>query len=281
MSTLYVVGTPIGNLGDISSRAIDVLRSVHTVIAEDTRVTRKLLSHFEIRAKLISYNENNRVIRIPSVLQELDKGDVAITTDAGTPSISDPGTELMKTVGQSGHQILTIPGPSALTAAISMSPFQINRFAFLGFVPRRKIDIEKLLKQYDTLEVPLVFFDSPHRITKFLDYLSSANSNRMVMITREMTKLHEERFVGTVTEALIHFENPLGEFTIILEPVASSSMSFPDDAISGLIKDLSKKGWSSRDIVQEVASTYDISKKYAYKITLDQLNNSNDTESQI
>ena len=278
MSTLYVVGTPIGNLGDISSRAIDVLRSVNTVIAEDTRVTRKLLSHFGIRAKLISYNENNKVIRIPSVLQELEKGNVAITTDAGTPSISDPGTELMQTVGQSDHQILTIPGPSALTAAISMSPFQINRFAFLGFVPRRKIDIEKLLKQYDTLEVPLVFFDSPHRIKKFLDYLSSANSNRMVMITREMTKLHEERFVGTVTEALIHFENPLGEFTIILGPVASSSMYFSDNAISDLIKDLSKKGWSSRDIVQEVVSTYDISKRCAYKITLDQLNNSNDTE---
>ena len=151
MSTIYVVGTPIGNLGDISSRAIDILGSVNTVFAEDTRVTRKLFSHFGIQSRLISYNENNASSKTNTVIQELENGDIAITTDAGTPLISDPGSALMKAIDQSGHKIVSVPGPSAVTAAISMSPFQIDRFAFLGFVPRQKSDMEKILIQYLSL----------------------------------------------------------------------------------------------------------------------------------
>ena len=278
MSTIYVVGTPIGNLGDISSRAIDILGSVNTVFAEDTRVTRKLFSHFGIQSRLISYNENNASSKTNTVIQELENGDIAITTDAGTPLISDPGSALMKAIDQSGHKIVSVPGPSAVTAAISMSPFQIDRFAFLGFVPRQKSDMEKILIQYDSLGIPLVFFDSPHRIKTFLRHLSAINPDRRIMIAREMTKLHEERYVGTVAAALTHFEKPIGEFTLILESETFNGSEISQGTISNRIIDLARSGWSARDISIEIASNYGLSKRNAYKITLEQLKTSTSTE---
>ena len=278
MSTIYVVGTPIGNLGDISKRAIDILGSVNTVFAEDTRVTRKLFSHFGIQSNLISYNENNASSKTNTVIQELENGDIAITTDAGTPLISDPGSALMKAIDQSGHKIVAVPGPSAVTAAISMSPFQIDRFAFLGFVPRQKSDIEKILIQYDPLGIPLVFFDSPQRIKTFLRHLSEINPDRRIMIAREMTKLHEERYVGTVAEALAHFDKPIGEFTLILEGETSIVSEISKNTISNRITDLSRSGWSARDISIEIASNYGLSKRNAYKITLEQLKTSTSTK---
>ena len=278
MSTIYVVGTPIGNLGDISKRAIEILGSVNTVFAEDTRVTRKLFSHFGIQSKLISYNENNAANRTNAVLEELENGDIAITTDAGTPLISDPGSALMKAIDQNGHNIVSVPGPSAVTAAISMSPFQIDRFACLGFVPRQKSEMERTLIKYDSLGIPLVFFDSPHRIKTFLRHLAEINSNRMVMIAREMTKLHEERYVGTVSDALAHFEKPLGEFTIILEAEKAGDSEISEGTISNRITNLSRSGWSARDISIEIASNYGLSKRNAYKMTLHQLKTSTYTE---
>ena len=278
MSTIYVVGTPIGNLGDISGRAIEILGTVNTVFAEDTRITRKLFSHFGIQSKLISYNENNAANRTNAVLEELENGDIAITTDAGTPLISDPGSALIKAIDQNGHNIVSVPGPSAVTAAISMSPFQIDRFAFLGFVPRQKSEMERTLIKYDSLGIPLVFFDSPRRIKTFLRHLDSINPDRRIMIAREMTKLHEERYVGTVAEALNHFDKPIGEFTIILEGETSIDSEVSEKTISNRITDLSRSGWSARDISIEIASNYGLSKRNAYKMTLHQLKTSTYTE---
>lgn len=220
MSNLYIIATPIGNLKDITLRALEVLKEVDIIAAEDTRVTRKLLNHYHISKPLISYREqvhHKALIRILTFLKQ--RKSVALLSDAGTPAISDPGYWLIrKVIEEGGITVIPIPGPSALSTMISVSDIDLTRFSFLGFPPHKKGR-----KKFFALAVlgskPAMFFESPHRIQKTLSELRLIAADRYVNIGHELTKIHEEVFRGTVSEASEYFvgERKRGEFIIVLE----------------------------------------------------------------
>ena len=271
MGTLYIMGTPIGNLKDITFRAIDILSQVSFVVAEDTRVTQKLLSRYDIKARKISFNKDNYAKKIPEILQELEKGDIAVATDAGTPGISDPGYELVKAAGIAGFSVVGIPGPSAVTNILSMCPFPIDSFLFLGFPPRRQSDLVQFLKEYGVLPVPLVLFESPRRLKKLLEQLTDIYPDRIIFIGREMTKMHEETFHGSPADALAYFSDPKGEFTLVLSKPGSEIKYLDRTDIMTLIHKLSEEGLGIRDISREIVSVASLNNSEAYKLVLDTL----------
>ena len=219
---LYVVGTPIGNLEDITLRALKTLAEADLIAAEDTRRTRKLLSRREIVGKrLESYHDHNKEARTPSLLRRLEQGEsVALVTDAGTPGLSDPGYYLVKRAIEAGIAVVPIPGPSALTAALSSSGLPTDRFAFEGFLPvksgRRQRRLDALSREPRTV----VLFESPHRITKLLSELEERMAGRQVVIARELTKIHEEFLRGTVREVTerIGRRKARGEYVVLIAP---------------------------------------------------------------
>ena len=219
---LYIVGTPIGNLEDITLRALKTLAEVDLIAAEDTRRTRKLLSRREIVGKrLESYHDHNKEARTPGLLRRLEQGEsVALVTDAGTPGLSDPGYYLVKRAIEAGIAVVPIPGPSALTAALSSSGLPTDRFAFEGFLPvksgRRQRRLEVLSRETRTV----VLFESPHRITKLLSELEERMAGRQVVIARELTKIHEEFLRGTVREVIerIGGKKARGEYVVLIAP---------------------------------------------------------------
>ena len=217
MPTLFVIGTPIGNLEDITLRALRVLKEVGLIAAEDTRVTRRLLSHFDIHTRLFSYNDNNRVARMPKLLSELEIMDVALVSDAGMPGVNDPGHQLVQAAREAGFGVVPVPGPSAVTTAISVAGIPLQQFTYLGFLPRRKAARLKLLESVAGAERPLVILETPHRLRAALADLKEALGNRRISVCRELTKLHEEVFRGAISEAIEHFTAPRGEITLVVE----------------------------------------------------------------
>lgn len=217
--TLFVVATPIGNLGDVTQRAIDTLRSVPVVAAEDTRRTRGLLTHFGITARLISYHAHNRRARIDTILRELTRGDVALVTDAGTPVVSDPGQELVRAAWGAGHTVSPIPGPSALTAALSICGLPAAEVHFIGFVPRRRSERRRTLVEAMAWPGLLVFFEAPHRLRATLADALAVAGDRPVVVCCELTKLFESVYRGTLSGAIEVYSNvePRGEFTLVLD----------------------------------------------------------------
>jgi 16S rRNA (cytidine1402-2'-O)-methyltransferase len=221
MSKLYVVSTPIGNLGDITLRAQETLRLVDLVLAEDTRVTGKLLSHFGIRKPMVSYHEHSKDKVGTKVLDSLENGkDIALVTDAGTPGISDPGRRLISLIVSelASVEIIPIPGPSALSAIISVSDIDLEEYLFLGFPPHKK-GRRTFFERVESSEIPVILFESPHRILKTFSALKEKKADRYVNVGRELTKIHEEIFRGTVSDAEAHFvgEKQRGEFVIVVK----------------------------------------------------------------
>ncbi|MEW6566592.1 MAG: 16S rRNA (cytidine(1402)-2'-O)-methyltransferase [Chloroflexota bacterium] len=219
MGTLYLVATPIGNLEDISLRALRLLGEVRLIAAEDTRHTRKLLSHHRLHTPLISYHEHNKLTRLDQVLAALDEGDVALVSDAGTPGLNDPGYELVRAALQAGHRVSPIPGPSALTAALVASGLPTDSFVFLGYLPRRVAERRKALRALATEPRTMVAFEAPHRLRASLRDLEQAlGSERVLAVCRELTKVHEEIFRGTLSQACAHFaaQAPRGEVTLVI-----------------------------------------------------------------
>lgn len=222
MSYLYIVGTPIGNLGDITLRAISVLKEVDIILCEDTRVTKKLLNHFDIKDKQLStYNEQKSGASIDKIIAWLSDGkNIALVTDAGTPGISDPGGVLVREIMEKMEgkvKIESVPGVSALTTAISISGVDLHEFVFLGFLPHKK-GRETLFKEIANTKRPVVFYESPHRIIKSLESLDKFCSNKQITIARELTKIFEEVMRGSpkfVKEKLIK-EKQKGEFVVIV-----------------------------------------------------------------
>ena len=211
MGTLYIVATPIGNLKDITLRALEILKSADVILAEDTRVARKLLSHYGISKPVLRLRENIK----HSVFNKF--GDIALVTDAGTPGISDPGRKIIQNLFN--HlTIQPIPGPSALSAMVSVSDINLSSFLFLGFPPHKK-GRRKLFERIAQSEVPIILFESPHRILKTLKELYEAAGERRVNIGRELTKIHEEIFRGKLSEAISHFtgERERGEFVVVID----------------------------------------------------------------
>lgn len=219
MGTLYIVGTPIGNLGDFSPRAAQVLRSVDFIAAEDTRVTLKLLNHFEIRATLISYHEHNAAARGPELLGRLLNGENgAIVTDAGMPCISDPGEGLVALCHENGVKIATVPGPTAAMTALAAGGLPTGKFLFEGFLPIKKGERDAALQAIARLPHTLIFYEAPHRLRQTLAALLEGLGDRPVALCRELTKLHEEIFKTTIGGAMARYaeEAPRGEFVLVM-----------------------------------------------------------------
>ena len=218
MSTLFLVATPIGNLEDISARALRVLREVRLVAAEDTRQSGKLLSHFDIHTPLVSYHEHNKLVRLERILAELEQGDVALVSDAGTPALNDPGYELVRAVLKAGHAVSPIPGPSAPLAALVASGLPTDAFLYLGYLPRKSSERQRLLAKVANLEYTLVFLETPHRLLESLQDMQTALGERQVAVARELTKLYEEIYRGSLEQARQHFIefSPRGEFTLVV-----------------------------------------------------------------
>jgi len=273
--TLYIVGTPIGNLEDLTPRAARILAEVSLVAAEDTRVTRRLLSHLGIRPRTTSFHQHNWREKMDRVLAELAEGDVALVTDAGMPGISDPGSELVVAAAQAGFKVEVVPGPSAVTAALALSGFSGDAFMFLGFLPRRKKDRLAALREASTSAVPLVVFEAPHRLRATLADLDTVFGGRPLAVCRELTKLYEEVFRGDAAQALDHFDSPRGEVVVVIQGrlVAESGQPGPaaeDEAATELdlhrmLSGLKKDGVRAKDAVAAVAETTGLAKNRVYQ----------------
>ena len=218
IGVLFIVSTPIGNLEDITLRALRILKEVSLIAAEDTRLTRKLLTHYNISTPTVSYYEHNRFTRIPKIIDHLStEKDVAVVTDAGTPGISDPAYKLIRAAIESGSRIEAIPGPSASITALTASGLPTDRFIFEGFLPHKKGRKAKLTR-LSAIEATVIFYESPKRIVRTLKDILEFMGDRPAVIGRELTKLHEEMIRGNVSKLLSHFtqKTPRGEFVIMI-----------------------------------------------------------------
>lgn len=217
---LYICPTPIGNLEDITLRTLKVLREVDIIAAEDTRVTRKLLNHYEIKTPLMSYHEHNKREKGPEIILMLQEGkDVALVTDAGTPGLSDPGEDLVRLSVDGGIRVVPLPGAAAAICALVASGLSAERFVFEGFLPRKKKERSKRLKELSGESRTLILYEAPHRLLKTLEDLRQVLGDRRIAVAREMTKIHEEFFRGTLSGAIDRFTKtpPKGELVLVLE----------------------------------------------------------------
>lgn len=219
MPTLYLVATPIGNLEDITLRAIRVLREARLIAAEDTRHTRTLLDHYQISTPCISYHEHNKLARLDEILAALAEGDVALVSDAGTPGVSDPGFELVGACIAAGIAVSPVPGPSAPVSALVASGLPTERFAYVGFLPRRSAERRALLADMADLTLTLVCFESPHRLLDALSDMLAVLGDRRAVVANDLTKRFEELRRGTLAELTTHFsaQRPRGEYTLVIE----------------------------------------------------------------
>ena len=220
-SVLYIVGTPIGNLYDISIRALNILQNVSLIACEDTRQTKKILSKFEFTNNLISFNKHNSYKKIPSIIQDLSSGkSIALVSDAGMPSICDPGEDLIKNARSKGITIICIPGPCAALTALVSSGLPSSRFLFEGFLPKKKSEREKILLEISKNDKTTIIFESPHRLINSLKELKEfCGGEREIEVSRELTKIHEEHIGNNINEVLSFFEGKeiLGEITIVIK----------------------------------------------------------------
>ena len=270
MSTLYVVATPIGNLEDITLRAIRVLREVDLIASEDTRVTRKLLSRYGIDTPQTSYHEHNRRAKLSKILSVLSEKDVALASDAGTPGINDPGAELVAAAAQEGHSVVPIPGASAVTSAIAVSGLNITGFLYLGYLPRKRADCKDLLESVKWNQRVIVALESPHRLNSALSDLLATLGDRRIVVCREMTKLHEEVFRGTVSESITYFRELRGEFTLVIEGAVDvpASLSVDDGDVIKRLAQLRADGARAKEVVSRVAIETGLSKRRVYQLWL-------------
>ena len=216
MPVLYLVSTPIGNLEDVTMRALRILGEVGIIAAEDTRTTRKLLTRYGIRGRLMSYHHFSGEGRTQGLARMLATQDVALVSEAGTPNVSDPGYPLVRAALQQGFSVVPVPGPSAVIAAVAVSGLPTDRFVYLGFLPRRAGERRSLFESLLQDPRTVVAFESPHRLRKTLEDLDAVLGERPLVLCREMTKVYEEVFRGDAAEALAHFVRPRGEFTLVL-----------------------------------------------------------------
>jgi len=271
MPTLYLVATPIGNLEDITLRAIRTLREVALIAAEDTRTTRKLLSHYEIRTPLTSYNDRNKRLKAPVILDRLRDADVALVSEAGMPTISDPGQDLVVAAWEMGARVVPLPGPSAITAALAVSGLPSRTFTYLGFLPRQTGARRRLLRSVAARTDTLVAFETPHRLRDALADIQQELGDRPLAVCRELTKLYEEVFRGPVSEALERFQEPRGEFTLVIagSPDAEAEASPDTDyAVREEMRQLRTEGLSAQEALSRLASRHGLSRRRLYRLWL-------------
>jgi len=266
MSTLYIVATPIGNVEDISLRALRILSQVQLIAAEDTRKTRRLLAAYGIKARLTSYHEHNKEAKLPYLLHRLESEDVALVAEAGMPGISDPGYELVVAASERGIPLVPIPGPSVVVTALAVSGLPINQFTYLGFLPRRKGPRKRLLEQVAEEERTILALEAPHRLVSALEDILEVLGDRRIAVCRELTKIHEEVFRGTVREAIAHFPEPKGELTLVIAGRRGRSYSFEE--AEKQLRLLYEKGVSAKEAISQVAKATGASKKQLYRVWL-------------
>ena len=266
---LYIVGTPIGNLGDMTFRAVEVLQAVDFIAAEDTRVTRKLLSHYEISKPLVSYYEHNRKESGEKIVARIASGEsCALVTDAGMPAISDPGSELVMWCAEEGIEVVVIPGASAVVSAVAISGMESTRFCFEGFLSTSKKSRREHLNEIRDEKRAMVFYEAPHKLKRTLsDLVKTLGGKRKIAICREMTKLYEECIRTTLAEAEQYYEanNPKGEFVLVIEGAAQQQTQ-PDEreAIERALS-LVESGLGASEAAKQVAMEYGVSKNMLYR----------------
>jgi 16S rRNA (cytidine1402-2'-O)-methyltransferase len=271
MGTLFLVATPIGNLEDITLRALRILREVDLIAAEDTRHTKKLLQRYEIEARLVSYHEHNKVTQSEIVLEALERGDVALVSDAGTPGLSDPGYELITTVIEADHLVSSIPGPSAPIAALVASGLPTDAFMYLGYLPRRSAARKKLLNSLREERQTLLFFEVPHRLIDTLKDLEySFGPDRDIAVCRELTKIHEEIIRGKLHEIITHFNSvePRGEFTLVVAGTPKGTR-WDESVVKEAILQNAGSGMSPTEIAKKVAAESGWKRRTIYKMILE------------
>ena len=276
MGILYLVATPIGNLEDLSPRAVRILREAVLVAAEDTRHTGALLKHFEIKSPLTSYFEHNKIHKLDRILEALADGDVALVSDAGTPAINDPGYELVQAALAAGFDVRPVPGPSAPITALSVSGLPTDSFLYLGYLPHKATERRKVVGQVSDLTYTLIFLESPHRIVDSLEDILFVLGDRRICVAREMTKLFEEFWRGPVSGAIEYFKSkePRGEFTLVIEgKMTEDRAQWTEEDLLETIKKELQAGKSAKEISTELAEASGWNKKEVY----DLVNRSKDT----
>ncbi|MBO7659143.1 MAG: 16S rRNA (cytidine(1402)-2'-O)-methyltransferase [Clostridia bacterium] len=280
---LYFVGTPIGNLGDITVRALETLKSVDFICAEDTRVTAGLLAHFEIRKPLVSYYEHNKLERGPQIVERLKNGEnAALVTDAGMPGISDPGEHLAALCVENGIPFTVVPGPCAFVTAAVLSGLPTKDILFPGFFPENKKAQAAFIERLEKETATVCFYDSPHNVAKTLAQLAGVMPDRKIAVARELTKLHEEVFRGTVAEAAEYFDvnKPRGEFVLVLEGVhagaakENKAAKIPGDAdrdeiygkFAERVDEAVRDGMRRNEAIKYAGGLFGLGRNDAYKI---------------
>lgn len=275
MGTLYVVATPIGNLNDMTLRAIDTLKEVSYILCEDTRTSLKLLDHFDIKNKLVSYHKFNEMEKVDRIINDLKSGlDIALISDAGTPCISDPGNILVKRARQEDIKVLGVGGISALVTALSVCGVNTDKFTFYGFFPRETKDKNKLVKEIESSFVnTFVFYESPKRIVKTLEFLSLKLGNVKVSVFKELTKIHEKNYYGLINDVILRLKEDdktsLGEYTFIVEKEGRILEKNEMSVEALLVNEMIKENISLKDATNKLNNDLDdVSKKDIYNAGL-------------
>ena len=274
---LYIVGTPIGNLGDITLRALETLKSVDFICAEDTRVTLRLLSHFDIKKPLVSYHEHNKLLRGPAIVERLQKGEsCALVSDAGMPGISDPGEHLIGLCIENGLPYTVIPGPSAFVTGAVMSGFSTGEITFMGFMPQKKKDAAAFMERLAAAPGIVCIYSAPHDLRDVLSMLREAVPDRKIALARELTKIHEEVLRGTADELLEYYEHtePRGEYVVItdLAPTGTargregSEGQTDNESFVLKVDELTAAGMKRNDALKAAAKEFGIKRSDAYGI---------------
>ena len=269
MGTLYLVATPIGNLEDMSPRAVRILREASLIAAEDTRHTGILLKHFEIATPITSYFEHNKLNKLDFILEKLSTGDVALVSDAGSPAINDPGYELVKAALASNYNVMPVPGPSAPIAALTVSGLPTDSFLYLGYLSHKTSERHKCVEQVANFPYTLIFLESPYRIVESLEDIFSILGDRRICVAREMTKMFEEYWRGSVNGAVAYFKSQpaRGEFTLVVEgKKADGSEKWTEEQLQRAIENELKNERSAKEISAELAKQSGWSKKDVYRM---------------
>ncbi len=259
---LYLCATPIGNLEDMTFRAIRILREVNLIAAEDTRRTRKLLTHFDIHTPLIRFDENCKSIVAEKILQRLQAGEsVAVVSDAGLPAVSDPGADLVRFAIDSGIKVCPIPGANAALSALICSGLDTTKFLFAGFPPKTKKNRHEFLEKLSTIEATIIFYEAPHRLKNFLSELAEVFGERQAVLARELTKVHEEFLRGNISE-LMNIDEPRGEFVVVVEgnknfqPLEENPLEFYEKLL--------EQGFDKKSAMRETAKKFNVSRREIY-----------------
>jgi len=268
MPVLYIVATPIGNLEDISLRALRMLREVKLIAAEDTRRTKQLLEAYDIKTPITSYHERNKWTKLDYILNCLNQGDVALVSDAGMPGISDPGYELIVAASQRGISLVPIPGPSVVITALVVSGLDTGKFIYLGFLPHkagaRRRQLQSVANEYATI----VVLETPHRLLAALNDILQVLGDRRIAVCRELTKVHEEVFRGRVSQAIDHFAEPRGEFTLVIEGKKEPERPRLTEAIEKQLQQMRQSGLGAKQAIAKVAGETGLSRKELYQAWL-------------